>query len=572
MSSHQSGGANDCRANGRYACNFLNIKSKKCPGYLLSERKRTDDGDYAYKWHPGGDKLTPKGHSFVSDRPLARPGTDSGNQPNGNDTQCLPRDNKGKLIKKGSPNQYCEEYTTTGREQRGCVKNKKASKKIIQKSLPERGAMKIKDKKQRSLPPIFETKQSVTRPPPDSFEILKPYTKNKIEIMSHPTQKYKFFVNASDGFKLKPTSNRGIGLFATKTIEKGHKIPYLGKPTKEEQVKSGNDDYIYEVKNLHKCQNKDETFINGDPKIANVLLPKPWAVSFASFANEPNKNEKANAEFVDIQAKCGNKTVKMPYLKINKRISAGTEILVSYNRRTDVNMKDEKIKVKAEPQKSKEDSKGKGEISENSENKKKINSRPLHNDGYEVFKSLFLTGEDLIDEIKQINTFKPIANQGRAVGDKKRQHADITDKMLGSGKYPKLETFLDRDVKPWIKKSFPGLKMNELGILKSEKDNKKQDLHRDYNLERLEVSDDQVPLSVIVALQDNTKLRVRKGGIRGNKGAQPTTITLRSGDVIAFRGDLIHGGENYDDENYRIHFFLDSQIKRSKNKIYYASD
>jgi hypothetical protein len=38
------------------------------------------------------------------------------------------------------------------------------------------------------------------------------------------------------------------------------------------------------------------------------------------------------------------------------------------------------------------------------------------------------------------------------------------------------------------------------------------------------------------------------------------TISLNQGDILIFRGDLIHAGSEYLEENYRIHIFYDSKF------------
>lgn len=39
------------------------------------------------------------------------------------------------------------------------------------------------------------------------------------------------------------------------------------------------------------------------------------------------------------------------------------------------------------------------------------------------------------------------------------------------------------------------------------------------------------------------------------------TISMNQGDLLLFRGDLVHGGAAYDQANYRIHCFLDYEYR-----------
>ena len=72
-----------------------------------------------------------------------------------------------------------------------------------------------------------------------------------------------------------------------------------------------------------------------------------------------------------------------------------------------------------------------------------------------------------------------------------------------------------------------------------------------------------VPLSVIWAIQDGTRLRIRPFD------GEWTVINLKKGDVIVFRGDVRHNGVGYIEDNYRIHAYIDSPyIKRNPNRIF----
>jgi hypothetical protein len=47
------------------------------------------------------------------------------------------------------------------------------------------------------------------------------------------------------------------------------------------------------------------------------------------------------------------------------------------------------------------------------------------------------------------------------------------------------------------------------------------------------------------------------------------TIDLEEGQILAFDGDVVHSGSDYDQENVRIHIYLDSaEVKRPRNKTY----
>jgi len=66
-----------------------------------------------------------------------------------------------------------------------------------------------------------------------------------------------------------------------------------------------------------------------------------------------------------------------------------------------------------------------------------------------------------------------------------------------------------------------------------------------------------VPLACIVALQDGTRLYVWPFDT-----GEMEEIVLNEGDMILFRGDLGHAGAEYDEENWRLHVYIDSPVIR----------
>ena len=46
-------------------------------------------------------------------------------------------------------------------------------------------------------------------------------------------------------------------------------------------------------------------------------------------------------------------------------------------------------------------------------------------------------------------------------------------------------------------------------------------------------------------------------------------LTLDVGDLLIFRGDFIHAGSSYEEDNYHLHTFLDSEVvKRQPNETW----
>jgi hypothetical protein len=94
----------------------------------------------------------------------------------------------------------------------------------------------------------------------------------------------------------------------------------------------------------------------------------------------------------------------------------------------------------------------------------------------------------------------------------------------------------------------------------------------------LDTADETVPLLAVVALQGGTFLDVWPGShwlIRRERLTRHTprvyreTVELDAGDVIVFRGDLIHAGSAYSSHNLRLHAYIDHpSVPRPPNKTW----
>lgn len=83
----------------------------------------------------------------------------------------------------------------------------------------------------------------------------------------------------------------------------------------------------------------------------------------------------------------------------------------------------------------------------------------------------------------------------------------------------------------------------------------RQPWHWDFNPDNLAgMSDEQMPLSCVVALQDSTRFHFKSNGCRNEDGE---TVTIEAGDLLIFRGDMLHAGAAYEEENWRLHMYLD---------------
>lgn len=320
----QRGGKNQCsykkrkdregkKTNRKYACNYGNIKNKRCPGYLVEKRKSDQDGSYYdLKWHHGGPDKNITGIDFT-----ARKGTklhyqlngDPKSRERGNDTQCLPRLPDGKLTAiasrhKNEPNYYCKEYESI----RGCSSNP-ATRPRRQGKVAEALAAQVEQpmvvkQSQRSSDDTAEQEE---------YDGVEKYTK-KIN-----GKNVTFWMHTDDLLEVKEIKKgprKGNGLFAKADIPMGVRFPYLG------QIKvrvPKDDDAVYVIQ-----AGPDGAIIDGNPALAKT---KNKAISPPVFANEPSTRQKPNAEFQ--HSEDGNEVFLHPLEDIKR----GQEILVCYGRK-----------------------------------------------------------------------------------------------------------------------------------------------------------------------------------------------------------------------------------------------
>lgn len=126
-----------------------------------------------------------------------------------------------------------------------------------------------------------------------------------------------------------------------------------------------------------------------------------------------------------------------------------------------------------------------------------------------------------------------------------------------------------------------GRTLSSWALLRSLPGCQRQAAHADYvpSEQLVAAADDDMPLAVLVALQDGTTLDVWPRSIRLiGAGADQVrdracirrhTVQLNAGDVLAFRGDLVHAGSAYDSENVRLHVYLDTaSVPRQSNRTW----
>jgi len=107
------------------------------------------------------------------------------------------------------------------------------------------------------------------------------------------------------------------------------------------------------------------------------------------------------------------------------------------------------------------------------------------------------------------------------------------------------------------------------------------DYIQDETLQAL--TDEQMPLAVLIALMPGTRLKVwphsarlafqETDALREIKAIECEEVGLEPGDMLVFRGDFVHAGSGYQQDNFRIHYYLDHPwLRREKNRTWLIAD
>lgn len=119
---------------------------------------------------------------------------------------------------------------------------------------------------------------------------------------------------------------------------------------------------------------------------------------------------------------------------------------------------------------------------------------------------------------------------------------------------------------------FPQHTARDWVLLESLPGCRQQAAHTDYvpTPELRAVSDAEIPLLFLLALEDDTRLEVWPRTHRPRRyPVFQTTVRLNAGDAVLFRGDLVHAGSAYDKQNLRIHAYLDHPaVPRDPNRTW----
>ena len=132
---------------------------------------------------------------------------------------------------------------------------------------------------------------------------------------------------------LKNSKDKGVGLYATKKINKGDIIAYYKVKIFRKTIYESPSDYVYSFEVYKKNGDEYKRFI-GDIDVDSFPEPKDNISYWAPFANEPSKNQKSNATIeIDLKENYKNKNYSVPgetmtyLLMANRKINPKDEIL-----------------------------------------------------------------------------------------------------------------------------------------------------------------------------------------------------------------------------------------------------
>lgn len=217
------------------------------------------------------------------------------------------------------------------------------------------------------------------------------------------------------------------------------------------------------------------------------------------------------------------------------------------------------------------------ELNQGSENKIEIESE-LHTNGYQIFENVFQIDQELLNIIRDtvvkasLKETSVIFNHNtKSKDDNKRRQYNLPL----SGEYMKK---FDEKIKMFVKQNIKTSSIpTDPVIIHSLSNCQVQAAHCDYTPNDLKsISNIDIPLSMLLCLMKDTTLRIwpnssKLFSVKNNNIdiIEPRELKLKPGDIIIFRGDFIHAGSGYENENLRIHYYLDSdKIVRQKNNTW----
>lgn len=213
----------------------------------------------------------------------------------------------------------------------------------------------------------------------------------------------------------------------------------------------------------------------------------------------------------------------------------------------------------------------------------------LHSLGYHIFRNAIDITDYMKDSVLQLvenqppvkrsrtkrSSSKIFNNKRNSVGDGLRAETDVGNaSLLG----------LSTKIIQWANGNFPHHSVENMVIITSEPGCKRQVAHCDYEptAQLANCPEKYFPCGLLVAVERHTKIVGWPNTIRlstmqrdyaeeiAREPFEAFVVHLDPGDVLVFRGDLIHAGAEYESHNCRIHAYLDTPcVSRKGNRTWY---
>jgi ectoine hydroxylase-related dioxygenase (phytanoyl-CoA dioxygenase family) len=162
----------------------------------------------------------------------------------------------------------------------------------------------------------------------------------------------------------------------------------------------------------------------------------------------------------------------------------------------------------------------------------------------------------IINTIFQGKVIKSEGKKPKVVKDKQHTRYQLQLSELSSKLNLDWIDTINNELTSLITDFFPNLeKKSHMSVLFSKKGCVEQKLHTDYPLtEDLEIQESEEDKNkascfALVALMDNTSIILGDG----------KPLNIAKGDVLFSRGDLVHAGSGYEQDNVRLHVYFDNQ-------------
>ena len=207
----------------------------------------------------------------------------------------------------------------------------------------------------------------------------------------------------------------------------------------------------------------------------------------------------------------------------------------------------------------------------------------LDQDGFQLYPKTFAISADLVEKLRHYamngngeEVFNN-AEAGDTSNDQRRSQILFKSFMEENKELQELHDHLTMRVGSMFEKHSP----QDMVILRSDPGCLPQRAHTDYTAAAFRrVKGGNVPLACVIALMDDTYFDVWPGAIQcfnlpagDARVFHHRRLKLNAGDMLIFRGDLVHAGSAFSQFNIRLHMYLDIRgVRREPDTTFYMDE